>query len=500
MDADLRSTGRTLAPKAWAALACGSLLGAGALALALVAARAPGLDRLVTDPAFFRRCLVVHVDLALVCWQLALIGALWCASPGPGRAAAIGRAGAAAFGAGLLAMVLSATVTGAEPVLSNYVPAIDHPIFVLGLVLMAAGLASLLFDGRLVADGEPSSDLRAPQSTGILLRASVVAVGFALATFAASALAVPEGLAAKPKWELLGWGGGHALQFATSAAMLACWTLLVARTTGRDPLSPREARWIAAMLVAPLTLAPAMASAPGGSRHGFTLLMELGIAPAVLLVLLACCLALARARREGVRAATFGTAAFASSAALTVFGYWLGARITGQDTVVPAHYHAAIGGVTCAFMAVTPVLLSSVGVRCERSRWQPALFAAGQAVFAAGFALAGAHGMARKVYGAEQVRTHVQTIGLVTMACGGLVAVAAGLWFLGFTTRAWAAAARRSFGGPHGSDAQAPREAHGQPVAAARARTPDPLPLLHAVGADRAVVGPARAASLRSVR
>lgn len=499
MDADLRSTS-TFPPRAWAALACGSLLGAGALALALVAARAPGLDRLVTDPAFFRRCLVVHVDLALACWQLALIGALWCAAPGPRRAAAWDRAGAAAFGAGLAAMLLSAAIPRAEPVLSNYIPAIDHPLFVIGLLLMAAGLASLALDGRLVLPGEHASALRAPQSTGILLRAAVVAVAFALATFAASALTLPAGLAAEPRWELLGWGGGHVLQFATSAAMLACWTLLVARTTGRDPLRPREARLLAGMLVAPLTLAPALAASPGGSKHAFTRLMELGIAPAVLLALLACCLALARARREGVRVATFASAAFASSAALTVFGYWLGARITGQDTVVPAHYHAAIGGVTCAFMAVTPVLLSGVGVPCASARWQPALFAAGQAVFAAGFALAGAHGMARKVYGTEQARSSVQTIGLVTMALGGVVAVAAGLWFLGFTTRAWATLARRSFGGPHGSDAQAAREAHGQPVAAAGARAPDPLPLLHAVGADRAVVGPARAASVRSAR
>jgi heme/copper-type cytochrome/quinol oxidase subunit 1 len=75
------------------------------------------------------------------------------------------------------------------------------------------------------------------------------------------------------------------------------------------------------------------------------------------------------------------------------------------------------------------------------ARWQPAVFGAGQFVFALGFALAGAHGSERKVYGAEQAgRGLAESIGLGVMGLGGLVAAAGGLVFLGLVVRRWRAA------------------------------------------------------------
>lgn len=66
------------------------------------------------------------------------------------------------------------------------------------------------------------------------------------------------------------------------------------------------------------------------------------------------------------------------------------------------------------------------------------MFGVGQAVFAVGFALAGAHGMARKAYGAEQhIRTTAETVGLGIMGLGGLMAVSGGLVFLWIVGAAW---------------------------------------------------------------
>lgn len=112
--------------------------------------------------------------------------------------------------------------------------------------------------------------------------------------------------------------------------------------------------------------------------------------------------------------------------------------------MVPAHYHASVGGVTVAFMAATPTLLRALGVFDTDRRLrrlvavQPLLYGAGMALFAAGFALAGAHGMGRKVYGAEQAaRGLFETIGLTVMGVGGFVAAAGGLLFLGTVAVAW---------------------------------------------------------------
>jgi heme/copper-type cytochrome/quinol oxidase subunit 1 len=129
----------------------------------------------------------------------------------------------------------------------------------------------------------------------------------------------------------------------------------------------------------------------------------------------------------------------------------IGALIRGSNTIVPGHYHASIGAVTAAFMAATWLLLEPLGLplpagaRLRRLvAVQPALFGGGQLIFAVGFALAGAHGTARKVYGAEQAaRTLPQSAGLVVMGIGGLVAVAGGLLYLGLVLRAWRARSAR---------------------------------------------------------
>jgi heme/copper-type cytochrome/quinol oxidase subunit 1 len=59
-------------------------------------------------------------------------------------------------------------------------------------------------------------------------------------------------------------------------------------------------------------------------------------------------------------------------------------------------------------------------------------------IFASGFALAGAYGMGRKVYGAEQVsRGFAETVGLGMMGVGGFVSILGGLLFLALVLVAW---------------------------------------------------------------
>jgi hypothetical protein len=71
----------------WCALAFASLVIAGLLSLAVVIGRLPILSRIIDDPLFFKRCLVVHVDLALVVWFYAFLAGLLALRPtrAPGR-------------------------------------------------------------------------------------------------------------------------------------------------------------------------------------------------------------------------------------------------------------------------------------------------------------------------------------------------------------------------------------------------------------------------------
>ncbi len=66
----------------WLGLALGVLALAGLFSLVVVVGRMPPFDRLVTDPLFFKRGLVVHVNLALVAWFYSFVAALLFLLPG----------------------------------------------------------------------------------------------------------------------------------------------------------------------------------------------------------------------------------------------------------------------------------------------------------------------------------------------------------------------------------------------------------------------------------
>src|ERR1043165_5988111 len=123
----------------WFALAVCSLVVAGLLSLAVVVGRMPGLSRIIDDPLFFKRCLVVHVDLALVVWFYAFIGGLLAIGTRirPSRLQTV--AFVLSVG-GVLAMLSGALMRGAQPVLANYVPVIDHPWFSAGLAAFFVGV------------------------------------------------------------------------------------------------------------------------------------------------------------------------------------------------------------------------------------------------------------------------------------------------------------------------------------------------------------------------
>jgi cytochrome c oxidase subunit I len=438
----------------WLGIALGSLVLSGVLSLFLVVGRAPGLHHLFTDPHLFRRCLVVHVDLALVVWFGAFFVALFHLLPLRREGAWRGVLGPLTAAIGVLLLVGSAGVSGAEPVLANYIPVVDHPLFVAGLVTFGAGVLVGVASPRLAAGAEARDGIvHVGGAARAGLRIGGVVVLATLLTFAGSVLVTSPEHAARTYYELTAWGGGHLLQFVSVFGMLVVWLVLLERATGEAPVGRRVGTWLFALLALPAMAGPAL-TLRGTEDYlyhaGFTALMRWGIWPVVTVFLVLGVRAVLRARRDGrlpanpLRDARVGVVA--ASALLTVAGFVLGALIRGPNTMVPAHYHASIGAVTVAYMAVTPALLEAIGMRLPKGklgraiRWQPAAFGAGQLVFALGFGLAGAHGMARKTYAGEQeIRSLGESIGLGVMGAGGLVAIVAGVVFLAVVMAAWLA-------------------------------------------------------------
>ena len=138
------STPETRIARAWFKFAIGSLVLAGLLSLLLVVGRLPFLGWLFTDPLFFKRALVVHVDLAIVVWFQAGTLAFLGLALGPRLPRGLTAVSLALAATGIIGLLVGALMPGAQPVLSNYVPVIDHPIFFGGLISWFAG-AGLFF-------------------------------------------------------------------------------------------------------------------------------------------------------------------------------------------------------------------------------------------------------------------------------------------------------------------------------------------------------------------
>jgi hypothetical protein len=127
---------------AWLVLGLAALVASGIYSIALVAARTPFLAPLFPVADFFRVALVVHVDLSVLVWFVAFAGLAWTINGAPRlQALAWGAFACAAVGTAL--MSLAPFAGRGEPIMANYVPVLDGPLFLAGLLVFALGGALL---------------------------------------------------------------------------------------------------------------------------------------------------------------------------------------------------------------------------------------------------------------------------------------------------------------------------------------------------------------------
>jgi hypothetical protein len=430
--------------RSWLARALAALLRGGALSLVLIVSRVPGMTRLFDAPLVAKKSLVVHVNLVLTVWFLAFLAALFSVIPGTRQRTA--PVGVAALGVALF--VLSGLVPGAEPILCNYVPVLDQPLFLVGIGLFLLGVLWSLVDGARLLDSRAAPFLSGAAVDGV--RVAALLLGLAVVVLLSSVANTPRTADHQQYWESLFWGPGHVLQFVFLATMLSVWSLLVRDAAGRCPLGDGAHRW----LVFALVWLPALPSlwllgkAPGDA--GFASLptesMRWGTWWAPALFLGYALAGLVSAARRGALRWSASLSAFAASVVLLALGIGVGVLITRSSTLVPAHYHATVGAVTVALMGGSYLLLDALGAplpseRLRRlARWQPLVFGLGQVGFVSGFAYAGWHGLGRKVYGHEQALFGVeQTLGLAVMGTGGALALVGGALFFVLVATSWRA-------------------------------------------------------------
>jgi cytochrome c oxidase subunit I len=419
----------------WLWLAVFSLVAAGLMSLLLALARTPILQELLENPALFRVALVVHVDLSALVWFCACACLLWSLLA-PGRHVGADLAALVLSLAGTLMLCVAPFIGTPLPIMNNYVPVLEQTWFFVGLMLIAAGVAVGAVR-YLAACGASAlwheSTAMACVRFGMALVAGIMLL--AIVCVLVSYGRMPATLAGEVYYDLLFWGGGHVLQYAYTLMALVAWIVLV---QGLD--LPARATWRRVRLLLLLAAVPLVAvpwlyvPAVDSEAHvlAFTNLMRWGGLAALPLVLMAFAgLFLIRQRRP--EDAWLRAAALCS---LTLFatGGVLGFMIRGSNTMIPAHYHGSIVGVTLALMGLVYFVLPRLGrpiTLPKAAHWQPYIYAAGQLMHVTGLAWCGGYGVQRKVAGAAQgLDGFAQTAGMGLMGLGGLVSVIGGVLFL----------------------------------------------------------------------
>lgn|GEM_PF-46424 len=419
---------------AWLLLAVAAIGLSTLCAVFLVAARAPVLGG-AAPAAVFRSALVLHVGMAVVAWFLCAACGLWTmtATRAPREGEAALRWTAFWIAAvGIAAMMASPLAGPARPVLANYLPVLDSPVFLFGMgaFLYGVGVTAAL---TLLPDGMPGPRVRR-SVLRIAARAAAAALLVALGLLVAGLLSngLPHEVG---RFELLGWGPGHAMQFVHVLTMMCAWLLLAGCIGDGLDIGRRTATGLVLAAFLPLLAAPAIqALVPLDSqayRLAFTRLMAWGLwpAPAGLGLLL-----LWRLRRLGREARTPEGVALALSVLLFLAGCAIGAAIRSETTMVPAHYHGTVGAVTLACMALGRRMLPSFGLAPVAGRlaaWQPAMYGAGLVLLVAGLAWSGWIGVPRKTPHADIVARFPAYVAAMSLAvAGGALAVGGAALFV----------------------------------------------------------------------
>ena len=420
---------------AWLMLALASLIASGVFSLLLVLSRAPYVKDVFPLVDFFRVALVVHVDLSVLVWFLAFAGVLWSINS-TRRAIALGWIALALAGAGTAVICVAPFVGSGNPIMANYIPVLNDPVFLTGLSLFAAGFATLVVRSMLAVP-LVGTRLGGQGALRFGLNSSAVSAAVAVIAFVWSWLALPAGLEDRAFFELLFWGGGHVIQFTYTLMMFVAWLWLAEAAAAPLPLSPRVAVLLFGIGLASVFLTPVIYLAWGVAsvehHRMLTWLMQFGGGLAIVPFALALAIALARSTVPDEDARALRAALIAS---LVVFGAGgiVGLFIQGSNVRIPAHYHGCIVGVTLALMGLTYHLLPALGFdrpNPKLARRQAWVYGGGQLVHVAGLVWSGGYGVQRKVAGAEQaLRTTQELAAMGLMGIGGLIAVIGGVMFL----------------------------------------------------------------------
>ncbi len=419
----------------WLLLALASLVIAGLFTILIVLSRTPFFQEIVPWIDFFHTALVVHVDLTVLVWFLAFAGVLWSLTIT--RCIACGKVALLLTVIGTVVICLTPFFGDAYPLMNDYVPVLQTPVFFIGLGIFGLGFTLLVLHSLIVTfplnlAGTGADALRFGLFTALITALfAIIAFGwsyFDLQYYSGEA---------KGYYELLFWGSGHVIQFTHTQLVLVVWLWLATVSGAILTITPRVAIFLFALGMAPTLLTPFiyLAHPVSSSEHiqNFTWLMQYGGGLAALPLGLVVVLGMLKGERAPLEVRAERAALWFSVILFGVGGV-IGFMISGSNVTVPAHYHGSIVAITIAFMGITYHLMPRLGFRQitgKLARWQPTIYGIGQLMHVLGLAWSGGYGVQRKTAGAAQgLEGFQQVAGMGLMGLGGMIAIIGGIIFL----------------------------------------------------------------------
>lgn len=322
-----------------------------------------------------------------------------------------------------------------DVLMTSYPPLMAHPLFYLGMILVAVGALTgiILFFVTLYQAMRQKTYLGSmPLVTFGALAAAIIGV-FTLAHGAIALIPTltwslgwtPE---PDPGWyRLMWWGLGHPAQQVNLCAMVAIWYFLATLTTGAKPINETVSRGAFVLYILFINVASAhhLLVDPGLTAswkiwntsyvmylavlaslvHAFTIPSSMEVALRL------------KGHTKGLftwlAKAPWHDPGFSSTAlSMIIFGFIGGItgvtlgteqiNIIAHNTLrIPGHFHATVvGGTTLAFMGLTyyvvPLLFQKEFYLRRLCRIQPYVFAAGIVIMSIGMSFAGSYGVPRR--------------------------------------------------------------------------------------------------------
>ena len=413
----------------WLKLGIASLIAAGLFSLLLVLSRTPGIQDIIPWIDFFHTALVVHVNLSVLYWFMSFSCLFWSIYAGT-RFLFLEKIAFILCVVGTLIIIASPFVGAGKPLINNYIPILQHSLFLWGIGIFTLGVAIQCIRALSVLPDISNLTKFAPYIAALFTLASIIALF-------SSWLSLPLDIDNLIYYEYLFWGGSHILQFSHTCFLLFSWILLLYFSGGKLSVKLVTVRWFFILLLMPLVYALFIylnynVFSPEHISQ-FTLLMKYGGLTSLPLGLIVVW-GIFKSKLDNTIETAAVKAALISSIILFAAGGIIGFLIHGVNVVIPAHYHGSIVGVTLAFMGIAYYLLPKLGYKnphWKMARIQPYIYSGGQLMHILGLAWSGGYGVQRKTAGTAQGLDNLpEVIGMGMMGFGGLISIIGGVLFL----------------------------------------------------------------------